>query len=175
MIVALPPEEYISFRMTDFYRRQAWRVWAATLILTLGWLLLVILPAVAKTHGFDGLADPLYRFFSYLCHQIDARSFHYGEAKFGVCSRCFGVYLGLVLGAAAYPLWRNVPAVDAPPRIWLFLSLIPIGIDWSLNALSIWENTQASRLLTGLILGFACSTFIIPAVVEIRRNLTRIG
>lgn len=145
----------------------------ATFAVTLAWLLLVVLPAAAKAHGLNEIADPLYGFFSYICHQIDSRSFHYGEAKFGVCSRCFGVYFGLFFGTAVYPLWRSVADVEAPPRIWLFLSLIPAGIDWSLNVLGIWENTQASRFVTGLILGFACATFIIPALVEIRRGLTR--
>jgi uncharacterized membrane protein len=171
--VALPPEEYIPIERTKFFRRQAWRAWAATFAVTLGWLLLILLPAVAGSHGYSDIADPLYKFFSYICHQIDSRSFHYGEAQFGVCSRCFGVYFGLLLGAAVYPVWRSVADVETPPRIWLFLSLIPIGIDWSLTAFGIWENTQASRFITGVILGAACATFIIPAVVEIRRNLTR--
>jgi uncharacterized membrane protein len=171
--VALPPEEYISIERTEFFRRQAWRAWAATFAVTLAWLLLILLPAVAKSHGHVEIADPLYKFFSHICHQIDARSFHYGEATFGVCSRCFGVYFGLGLGTAVYPLWRYVADVETPPRIWLFLSLIPIGIDWSLTFFGIWENTQVSRFITGLILGVACATFIIPAVVEIRRNLTR--
>lgn len=171
--MALSPEEYISIEQSAFFSRQAWRAWAATLAVTLIWLLLIILPAVAKSHGHNEIADPLYKFFSYICHQIDSRSFHYGDAQFGVCSRCFGVYFGLVTGTVIYPVWRSVADVGAPPRIWLFLSLIPITIDWSLTAFGIWENTQASRFITGLILGAACATFIIPAVVEIRRNLTR--
>lgn len=171
--MALSPEEYISIDRSAFFGRQAWRAWASALAVVTAWLLLIILPAVARSHGHNEIAEPLYKFFSYICHQIDSRSFHYGEAQFGVCSRCFGVYFGLVAGAVIYPIWRSVADIEAPPRVWLFLSLLPITIDWSLTFFGIWENTQVSRFITGLILGAACATFIIPAIVEIRRNLTR--
>jgi hypothetical protein len=50
--------------------------------------------------------------------------------------------------------------------------MVPIAIDWSLGAFDIWENNQASRFITGVILGFACATYIVPAIVEIVRNIT---
>jgi uncharacterized membrane protein len=70
------------------------------------------------------------------------------------------------------PLWRRIDETEPIARIWLFLSLVPIGIDWSLGVFGIWENTFTSRFLTGLILGVACATFIVPAIVEITRNFT---
>jgi uncharacterized membrane protein len=99
------------------------------------------------------------------------RSFHIAGHQFAVCSRCFGVYFGLVAGFLVYPLWRRVDNTEPPARFWLFLSLVPIGIDWSLGVFGIWENTHFSRFLTGLLLGVACATFIIPALVEIRQNM----
>jgi uncharacterized membrane protein len=75
------------------------------------------------------------------------------------------------LGFAVYPLWRKVDDIEPLPRIWLFLAMVPIGIDWGLTIFGIWENTHLSRLVTGLILGFACATYIIPALVEIFRYL----
>jgi uncharacterized membrane protein len=82
------------------------------------------------------------------------------------------VYFGLLAGILAYPLWRAIDEVEPIPRFWLFLSLIPMVVDVSINALGIWENTHLSRIITGLILGFACATFIVPALVEITRNFT---
>ena len=67
--------------------------------------------------------------------------------------------------------WRKVDDIEPLPRIWLFLSMLPIGIDWSLGVFGIWENTHVSRFITGGILGFACATYIIPALVEIFRYL----
>ncbi len=137
------------------------------------WTIAIIAAPVTKAGGVEGFSSPVYTFFSYICHQIPDRSFHLLSHQLGVCSRCFGVYLGLLLGIAIYPIWRGVDTIEPIPRFWLFLSLIPVSIDWSLTAFGIWENTQASRLITGLILGIACATFIVPAVVEITQNLRR--
>ena len=138
---------------------------------TILWLALILTPPIAQANGYSKLATPLYHFFGYICHQRPDRSFFILGEKFGVCSRCFGVYLGLVLGFLMYPLWRKIDDIEPLARIWLFLSMIPIGIDWSLTIFGIWENTFETRLATGLVLGIACSTYIVPAIVEISRNL----
>ena len=136
------------------------------------WTLAIIAAPVAKANDLLTIANPLFSFFSYICHQIPDRSFHVLGEQFGVCSRCFGVYFGILAGFAAYPIWRSIDTTEPLPRFWLFLSIIPISIDWSLTIFGIWENTQWSRFITGLILGFACAIFIVPAAVEIARNLT---
>ena len=71
-----------------------------------------------------------------------------------VCSKCFGVYFGLLESRSIRRLWRSIGEID--PVALLFLSLIPIAIDWSLTVFGIWENTHVSRLPTGSILRFAC-------------------
>ena len=154
-------------------RRQALRVWSIALALAGGWVLLTLVPTAARAFELDGIASPLFNFFGYICHQLPDRSFHIMGEQFGVCSRCFGVYAGLLAGIVVYPLWRRVDDTEPIARFWLFLSLVPVSIDWSLTAFRIWENTQASRFITGAILGIACATFIMPAAVEIVRNLSR--
>lgn len=166
-------ETYISRDVFALFRKQAFRVWAVGLAVVLIWVLAIIGAPMAKAGGIVSISLPLYHFFGYICHQISDRSFHIGGEQLAVCSRCFGVYFGLLLGIAVYPLWRPIDEIEPLARFWLFLSLIPIAIDWSLTILGIWENTQASRFITGLILGVACATFIVPALVEIKRNLTR--
>ena len=147
-------------------------MWFLTSLVVLAWVLLILAAPIAKANGFSSVANPLYRFFGYICHQISERSFHVEGEKFGVCARCFGVYFGLFAGIAAYPLWRRVEEIEPLSRVWLFLSLIPIGVDWSLGTFGIWENTHLSRLVTGMILGVACAIYIVPALVEITRHLT---
>jgi uncharacterized membrane protein len=68
---------------------------------------------------------------------------------------------------------RKVDEIEPLPRFWLFLAMIPIGIDWSLGVFGICENTHLSRFLTGLILGAACAIYIVPALVEIFRYLKK--
>ncbi len=167
-----PAENYIPLPIQAVMRRQAWRAWAVGLAVVFVWAFLAVLDPLAKSSGFGSLGNSLHSFFHYICHQIPERSFFIAGEQFGVCSRCFGVYFGLFLGFAIYPLWRRVEEVEPLARFWLFLSMIPIGIDWSLTVFGIWENTQLSRVTTGLILGVACATYIVPAVVEVTRNLS---
>ena len=145
----------------------------AGFVVAAAWVLLTVAAPLAKANGLVAVSSPLYNFFSSICHQISDRSFHVEGEQLAVCSRCFGVYFGLAFGFAIYPLWRNITEIEPLPRFWLFLSLIPIGIDWSLTVFGIWENNHLSRFVTGLILGVACATYIVPAIVEITRNLTR--
>ncbi len=165
-------QDYVPAGIGKQFRSQAFRAWTVTLIAVFAWVLAIILAPVAKFEGFNAVASPLYHFYGYICHQIPERSFFIDGEPFGVCSRCFGVYFGLLAGVAVYPLWRHIDGLEPPPRFWLFLSLIPMGVDWSLTFFGIWENTLASRFITGLILGAACATYIVPAIVEITRNLT---
>lgn len=168
-----PADNYVPQSMNTVLRRQSWKAWAAGLAVVTLWVLLILVPPIAKANGLNGLATPLYHFFGYLCHQIPERSFFIDGEKFGVCSRCFGVYAGLVAGFLIYPLWRKPDNIEPFSKIWLFLSLIPITVDWSLTIFGIWENTHLSRFITGLILGLSCSSYIVPAIVEITRNLRR--
>ncbi len=165
-------ENYQSPLIGPIMRRQAWKVWMMGLAVVFLWAFAIVAAPLAKINGLTSVSSPLYHFFGFICHQISARSFYIAGEQFGVCSRCFGVYFGLLFGFAIYPLWRNIEEIEPLPRFWLFLSLIPISVDWSLTIFGIWENTHLSRFITGLILGVACATYIVPAIVEITRNLS---
>ena len=167
-----PAQNYIQVSLQKKYRTQALRVWMITAVVVLVWVgAIVVAPLLASS----GLSTSIYTFFSYICHQIPDRSLHVAGHQMAVCSRCFGVYSGLLIGIVVYPLWRRIDENEPISRVWLFASLVPITIDWSLTIFGIWENTHLSRLMTGFVLGFACATFIVPAVVDIRRNLSLPG
>lgn len=167
-----PIENYIPQDFAARFRRQAWKVWFISLLAVAAWVSAIVLAPLAQANGLENLAAPLYKFFGYICHQIDARSFHLANHQFAVCTRCFGVYFGLIVGFLSYPFFRPIEDVEPLPRFWLFLAMIPIGVDWSLGAFDIWENTAVSRFITGLILGAACAVYMVPALVEIFRHLT---
>lgn len=167
--MAEPLDNYISSPLAAAFRRQAWKAWAFVLFVAGVWTTFIISAPLARAAGIDGFADSVYHFFGHVCHQMPERSFFLDGHPLAVCSRCFGVYFGLVAGFVAYPFFRRVEEVEPLPRFWLFLAMIPIGVDWSLGVFNIWENTHLSRFLTGLLLGFACAVFITPAVVEIVR------
>lgn len=165
-------ENYQPLGMGEKFRKQAWKVWIISALVVFLWTFLIILAPIAETNAISQISAPIYKFFSYLCHQQSERSFHIHEHQFAVCARCFGVYFGLFFGFIIYPLIRKVEEIEPLPRFWLFLALIPIGVDWTLGILGIWENTHWSRFATGMILGIACAVFIVPSLVELFRLLT---
>ena len=164
-----PAASYTPIDMQKQFHAQAIWVWIITAVIVKAWLAAIV---AAPLLASSNLSSSIYGFFSYICHQISDRSIHVAGHQMAVCSRCFGVYLGLLAGILLYPLWRSIAEIDPIPRFWLFLSLIPISVDWSLTVFGIWENTHLSRFLTGTILGAACATYIVPAFVEIVRNLS---
>ena len=82
------------------------KVYYIILIFSFLWLLLIFLAPVLKDMGgiFADISSYLYMFFSPVCHQEDARSFHIFSEKIGVCSRCLWIYSGFTAGTVLYPL-----------------------------------------------------------------------
>lgn len=162
-------ENYTPQSVVRENKKQAAKVWGAVLFAAFIWIAFIIAAPLAKTFGFESFAASIYKFFSYVCHQISERSFHVENHPFAVCTRCFGFYGGFFLGLGAYPFFRALDDIESFPRFWLFLAMIPMGVDWALGFFEIWENTDISRAVTGAILGFACAFFIAPALAEISR------
>lgn len=162
-------ENYVSQTLVKQQKRQAFFAWGVVFLIALTWIALIVFAPLAKANNLASFSNPLYAFFSYVCHQIPERSFHVQEFPFAVCSRCFGFYFGFLFGLGIYPFFRSLDDIEPFPRFWLFLAIIPTGVDWSLGFFGIWENTHVSRSLTGALLGFACAFFIVPALAEISR------
>lgn len=162
-----PAENYVPQIALKGRRRQAFGIWGALFFIAFVWVSLPVAAPLAAGLGFKEFSSSVYNFFSYLCHQLSDRSFHLDGHPFAVCTRCFGFYAGFLLGVLIYPLVRTLHEVEPLPRFWLFLAMIPMGIDWSLTFFGVWENTGFSRAISGAILGAACAVFIIPALVEI--------
>jgi uncharacterized membrane protein len=169
------PESIVNYNSQQVIKdlsQKARLVWIITTFLALGWIVLIIAAPIAKAGGFDTFANPVYSFFSYLCHQISWRSYHIGEYPLTVCARCLGFYGGFLIGLGIYPIFRSLSNTEPFPRIWLFLAMIPMGVDWGLEFFGIWNNTHFSRLISGAILGAACAFFIVPALIEINYFLS---
>ncbi len=160
-------ENYQSPFIPTEVKKTAWIGWSVGFAVVLIWVTLILLAPFAEMFEMTSISQPIYHFFSYLCHQMPSRTFHIENHAFAVCSRCFGVYSGLLFGFIGYLFLRPITETEPLPRFWLFLSLVPIAIDWTLGVFGIWENTFLSRYVTGMILGIACAVFIVPALVEL--------
>jgi uncharacterized membrane protein len=92
--------------------------------------------------------------------------------KMPVCSRDFGIYGAMFFGALVYPLIRDVKEKRVWPAIWLILALVPIALDGGVQFLSdlgllpAYESTNAVRLFTGALAGFAASLYAIPILMN---------
>lgn len=162
-------ENYVSQKDLKMLRRQALAVWSVSGLLILVWVSLILLAPFTEARELTNLSIPLYNFFGNFCHQDPARSFHLENHAFAVCSRCFGIYFGLLAGFMAYPFFRSLEDTEPRARVWLFAAMIPMAVDWSLGFFGFWANTHATRFLSGAILGAVCAIFLIPALIELHR------
>lgn len=147
-----------------------WAVCAAAGAIVIG---LIVAAPLARASGHPVFAATLYKTFSYVCHQIPERSFHLGGHKFGVCSRCTGLYSGFALAALVYPLTRSLKRTDTPRIVWLILAAAPLAIDFSLTYFGIWSNTHLSRFSTGALLGATAVFYIVPGLIELSSSAGR--
>ncbi len=128
--------------------------------------------AALDSNGIN-LYSALDTAYSRVCHQMPERSVHIRGAAMAVCARCFGVYAGFLAGLVAYPLARSLDRTDAPPRRWLFIALVPVTIDFLGGYTGLFENTLASRSVTGLIAGAAGVFYTLPGLVSMASSFSR--
>jgi uncharacterized membrane protein len=137
--------------------------WAA------GAVLAPVLACEAGPASEPNLASVLYAAYGHVCHQIADRSFHILELPVAVCARCTGIYCGYVAGLAAYPIVRPLRSCDTPPRAWLIIAVAPAVIDFAGGYLGLFDNTAASRAVTGAVAGAAGAFYTLPGLVCVVR------
>lgn len=130
------------------------------------WLILEIAAPLLRSTG-HWLGEPIYFFFSAICHQKPERSFHLFGEQLAACHRCTGLYLGFFLGLLALPRLPRLTRwlLQRPARVVLFA--VPMLIDVGLYTL----NTFATRFLTGLVAAFPIALLAWVAVEQLRKPL----
>src|ERR1041385_9154509 len=128
---------------------------------------LIFVAPVAAAGGHPALAEVIYHAFGVFCHQRPDRSYFIEGHKLGVCARCTGLYAGFAITLLLYPLVRSLRNNVNPPREYLILAAIPLGIDFSLTFFGVWENTHTSRLVTGALLGSVAVFYVMPGIVDL--------
>lgn len=125
-----------------------------------------ILLAPSFSTALPGASSFLYSFYSPICHQIDARSFHLFGEKMGVCSRCSAIYFGFLLSLVLYPYVRPLQAPAFPTKRWIALAIVPMLIDVLINVTGIHASTLLTRAITGLLFGFVLPFYLLPPLLE---------
>ena len=157
--------------VSDRESRLASIVWIAVAAISIAIVGLIVAAPLAQAHGNSQFAASIYKAFSFVCHQIPERSFHLAGNKFGVCSRCTGLYAGFAVAVLAYPLARSLKDTASPSIVWLILGALPLAIDFSLGFFNIWANTHASRFATGALFSATTVFYIVPGLIDFARRL----
>lgn len=141
----------------------------------LPWLLILALPILGLgllwggAHGPLGLAEHVgYA----ICHQIQVRSYLFGELTLPLCARCTGQYLGWPVVIFLAWRWRRLRAAHLPPRLLRFL-LIGFLLLWAFDGFNsylalilgrpwLYAPHNLLRLITGLLQGLALGFLFLP-------------
>ncbi|MGH2567065.1 MAG: DUF2085 domain-containing protein [Bacteroidota bacterium] len=144
------------------------RLYLALLVLVALWCGSIL--AAPFLHNFSDqttpLASLLYKFFARLCHQLDERSFHLAGEQWAVCIRCSSIYFGFLVGLVLFPLVGRFPARTVPASWWLIGASLPMFLDVLLSVAGVHSSTDATRLVTGSLLGVALPFYILPPLFE---------
>jgi uncharacterized membrane protein len=137
----------------------------ACLVGACAFVLGLMLAAPWAAHRGSWLAPLLYAVFDPVCHQLAERSFQLWNEPFSVCHRCTGLYLGMALGIALWPVFPVAARrlLERPRSIVLFA--IPLAIDAVLLS-----NTPASRFATGLIAALPVALLALAAIADLARR-----
>ncbi len=115
-------------------------------------------------------AGVVYAVYSPFCHQLPDRSLSCFGHPLSVCSRCLGIYLGILSGLIFYPLtWRRRPLWLPGRKLFILLS-IPIALDTAGNLVRFWSSSNAFRLFTGLLWGALLPFYFIAGIVDFLRQ-----
>ncbi len=128
--------------------RTGW--WAFAVFACAAVLALAMLPPFVG----PGFRYVLMQGFDLTCHQIPERSFQVGGVQFALCHRCTAVVAGLAIGSLAVVVFRKVDGpISVHLRTILILSVLPMIVDWGVDAVGLGTSIPFSRVATGLVFG----------------------
>lgn len=106
-----------------------------------------------------------------VCHQINARTFHYSDNAMPMCARCTGMYLGVLLTLAFYHIHGKGRARLFPS--WpLAIMMIGFTLIWAVDGINSYLTTfpnaphfytpnNTLRLMAGTLIGIDLATLIL--------------
>ena len=101
-----------------------------------------------KMHIHNEIARLVYLSGDFMCHQHADRSLFINGNQMPYCARCTGIFLGLTLGALIGALFR----VKISFSLYI-LSILPLGIDGTVQLLTSYTSSNLIRMITGSLTG----------------------
>jgi len=107
-------------------------------------------PLLQKIPLLHFLSDAFDAWFQFQCHREVERSFSVFGHVMPVCTRCFGIYLGLGLGALVLRPRLGV----WPLRIWVGVAAVTMVLDVVTENLGMRPASGWFRFVTGVFLSY---------------------
>jgi uncharacterized membrane protein len=145
---------------------QSAKIYSVIIVLAVFWCMGIIAAPLLKYAGSQNCADAVYSFYSRVCHQDDARSFHIFGERFCVCIRCTAIYFGFLTGLLLMPLLGPLKPPSRQKARMFFVFLSPMLADVFLNFSGIHASNTLTRISTGVIFGGAMPFYIVPIFIE---------
>lgn len=121
-----------------------------------------------QTNTMNPCAKFVYSTGDSFCHQKASRSFFLNGNQMAYCSRCSGIFLGLVIGAGI-AVFRYV---DFKWQ-WIVIGLGPVGIDGMGQLFGFWESTNIIRLITGGLAGILTGLAVAVIIQELCASVSK--
>lgn len=100
--------------------------------------------------------------FRILCHGRPERSLTLFDVPMPICSRCVGIYAGLLLGLIAF--WLIPLLRERVMRGVALAAVTPLALDGLTQLTGLRESTNTLRIVTGAVAGLAFGLWILSAV-----------
>lgn len=154
-------------KAVDLFRSSGRIPWLITVVATGIVLALTLLPPLLP----PSVRAVIMAGFSAVCHQLPERTLHVHLVPLAVCSRCLGIYAGLVLGSLATPLllrWEEF--LWKRTGIILVVALAVPIVDWLGGVFGLWDSGHPGRFLTGAVFGLVSGYFLARAAIFTSRK-----
>jgi uncharacterized membrane protein len=117
-------------------------------------------PIYQELHGFPS-GEKVYSILGHVCHQYPTRSVWILNRPMALCTRCVFGYTGLFIYTIALVYASNLKPKWS--RIALGFSLLGLAvIDPLVQLLTVYESTNITRAISGMIGGTAFGMIILP-------------
>jgi len=128
------------------------------------WFSGIVLPALIYFQPGIAILLPFLKItYSHVCHQIPQKCMSVNGFELLVCSRCFGIYTGILL-ASVISLFHFLQ-IKQKTKLF-FLSAAPMLIDVICTTTGIYGYNKIFAFITGVIFGSIVFAYILNIIFE---------
>ena len=108
------------------------------------------------------------KMYALVCHQQHDKLLHFWFGDTLVCSRCTGIYLGLLLLAFVFVFYsfRKIPDI----KYLVYLSL-PMAADVLFSSLGIYNYSKTIAFATGFLFGSAGFLYLYKGIIILLKDI----